>query len=98
MVMCLAMATADGGERLFRLSRERMIVGRDTRCDLRVAIPSVAERHCEIVVEEANVRVIDLGSDGGTLRNGEPVQEAVLRPDDELTIGPVTFVVRLEPR
>ncbi len=96
MRLCLAMPTADGGERRFKLKRQRMVLGRDTRCDLRVSVPSVAMRHCEIVLESGILRVYDLGSDGGTLHNGTRVAEAVLAPNDELTVGPVKFVIRTE--
>ncbi len=73
-----------------------MVLGRDTRCDLRVSVPSVAMRHCEIVLESGILRVYDLGSDGGTLHNGARVAQAVLAPNDELTVGSVTFVIRTE--
>ncbi len=96
MRLCLAMPTADGGERRFKLKRQRMVLGRDTRCDLRVSVPSVAMRHCEIVLESGVLRVYDLGSDGGTLHNGTRVAQAVLAPNDVLTVGPVKFVIRTE--
>ena len=97
MTMCLAMTTTDGDERTFPLARERTVVGRDTRCDLRLAVPSVAPEHCEIVVD-GNVLVLkDLDSDTGTFHNGEKVKQAVLADQDTVTVGPVTFVVRTNP-
>jgi len=96
MRLCLAMPMADGGERRFKLKRQRMVLGRDTRCDLRVSVPSVAKRHCEIVLESGILRVYDLGSDGGTLHNGARVAQAILAPNDELTVGPIKFVIRTE--
>ena len=96
--MCLAMVTADGSERLFPLERQRVVVGRDIGCDLRVPLPSVAERHCEIVQDGTVLTVKDLGSDGGTVHNGSPVKQAILALNDTLTIGPVTFVVRAQER
>ncbi len=96
MRLCLAMPTADGGERRFKLKSQRMVLGRDTRCDLRVSVPSVAMRHCEIVLESGVLRVYDLGSDGGTLHNGARVAQAILAPNDELTVGSVKFVIRTE--
>ncbi len=96
MNLCLAMPTADGGERVFHLTRERTVVGRDTRCDLRVPVPSVALRHCEIVTDGNTLRISDLGSEAGTLHNGARITTAVLAPDDQITIGPVTFVVRVD--
>ena len=94
MKLCLAMVTADGGERRFPIPPGQMVLGRDTRCDLRVSLPQIAERHCEVVADDGVLRVKDLGSESGTFHNGARVREALLAPEDELTIGPVTFVVR----
>lgn len=94
MRVWLAMVTADGGERPFPLSRRRVVIGRDTHCDLRIALPSVAKNHCEVVVEKDALRLSDLGSHTGTFHNGARVQQAILSPDDRLTVGPITFVVR----
>jgi pSer/pThr/pTyr-binding forkhead associated (FHA) protein len=98
MSMCLAMETADGGERRFPINQVRLVLGRDTRCDLRVSVPSVSDQHCEIVVDGNILRLNDLGSLTGTFHNGVRVTHAVLAVDDRVTIGPVTFVVRGERR
>ncbi len=97
MTTWLAMLTADGSERSFRVSNDRMVVGSDMHCDLRVAVPSVSERHCEIIVTGAVLMLRDLGSTNGTYHNGNQVTQAVLSPNDRLTIGPVTFVIRVDP-
>jgi pSer/pThr/pTyr-binding forkhead associated (FHA) protein len=97
MKMCLAMETADGGERYFPISRARVVLGRDSRCDLRLTVPSVSMRHCEIVVDGNVLRLKDLGSETGTFHNGIRILKAELAPHDRVTIGPVTFVVRPEP-
>ncbi|MHC4415508.1 MAG: FHA domain-containing protein [Planctomycetota bacterium] len=90
------MVTADGGERPFPLTAKRIVLGRDLHCDLRVALPSVANRHCEIVSEGGVLTVQDLGSEIGTVHNGARVEQAILAPNDRLTVGPVTFVVRAD--
>ena len=36
----------------------------------------------------------DLGSEEGTLHNGNRVDKAVLADQDRLTVGPVTFEIR----
>ncbi len=97
MKMCLAMETADGGDRCFSISRTGLVLGRDTRCDLRIAVPSVSMRHCEIVVEGNALLLNDLGSTTGTFHNGIRILRAELAPHDRVTIGPVTFVVRPVP-
>jgi pSer/pThr/pTyr-binding forkhead associated (FHA) protein len=96
MKMCLAMETADGEERCFSISQDRLVIGRDPRCDVRVAVPSVSSRHCEIVTEGNILCVSDLGSATGTFHNGIRILKAELAPHDRVTIGPVTFVVRPE--
>ena len=94
MKLCLAMVTADGGERCFPIKPGRTILGSDARCSVRVSLPQVAPQHCELVTDNGLLRVYDLETEGGTFHNGTRVSEAVLAPDDRLTIGPVTFVVR----
>ncbi len=96
MKMYLAMMTADGEERRFRLRGDRVVLGRDRGCDLRVALPSVSLRHCEIVIGEDAVRLNDLGSESGTFHNGARIEHAELAADDEVTLGSMTFVVRNE--
>jgi pSer/pThr/pTyr-binding forkhead associated (FHA) protein len=88
------METADGGERCFPISQDGLVLGRDTRCDLRIAVPSVSMRHCEIVVEGNTLLLNDLGSATGTFHNGIRILRAELALHDRVTVGPVTFVLR----
>ena len=94
MGICLAMAITDGGERRFPLRGSCTVLGRDSRCDLRVSLPSVAMQHCEIKMDGDTLTLRDLDSPTGTFHNGTKVQFALLAPNDRLTVGPVTFVVR----
>ena len=96
MRLSLVMRTADGDERSFHVNGDRAVLGRHARCDLRVAIPSVDPQHCEILVNGAVARLRDLRSHGGTFHNGVRVEQADLAPEDRLTIGPVTFVIRID--
>jgi pSer/pThr/pTyr-binding forkhead associated (FHA) protein len=94
MKLCLAMETAGGDERCFPIDRSPLVLGRDTRCDLRLAVPSVSARHCEIVRDANTLYIKDLASETGTFHNGVRVQRANLEANDKVTIGPVTFVIR----
>jgi len=96
MDFSLVMKLTDGTERTFPLRHEKTLIGRETRCHVRIALPNVAERHCEIVLDGGELTLSDLGSELGTLVNGEPVRQTVINPADELTVGPVTFRVRQE--
>ena len=96
MGLCLAMPTADGSERVFRLAAGRTVLGRDSRCGLRVSLPQVAPYHCAVVTDNGEVRVEDLDSETGTFHNGSRVETAELTANDRVTIGSVTFVVRTD--
>jgi pSer/pThr/pTyr-binding forkhead associated (FHA) protein len=85
----------DGGERTFAVQKQTIVIGRETTCDVRVPVPSVEQKHCQITIEDGLVKCIDLRSERGTFHNGNRVEQATLVHDDTLTIGPVTFVVRL---
>ena len=94
MSIWLVMRTADGVERPFPIEKPRTVIGRDTRCDVRIALPAVDDRHCELIHDGQNLTLNDLGSTTGTFHNGTRVKQAVVAPRDTLTVGPVTFEVR----
>ena len=90
----LVMRNADGCERPFPLRKARTVIGSSLRADVRIAIPSVADKHCLVRLTDDELRLIDLGSENGTLHNGARVEEVLLEHADEVTVGPVTFEVR----
>ena len=96
MRVSLVMTTVDDGERAFLLEKERTVIGSSSRCDLRVAVPPVADRHCELKLNGKELSVRDLGSGGGTFCNGQRIDQTVLKPGDIVTVGPAQFVVRME--
>ncbi|MHC4447561.1 MAG: FHA domain-containing protein, partial [Planctomycetota bacterium] len=80
MSIWLIMRTADGTERPFPLAKPRTVIGRDTRCDVRIALPAVDDRHCELIHDGKNLTLNDLGSTTGTFHNGARVEQAVVAP------------------
>lgn len=96
MHFSLVMKLNDGTERKFPLGEKKTLIGRETRCQVRIALPTVADRHCEIVLDNGELVLSDLGSELGTFVNGTPVRKAVIGPADEVTVGPVTFHLRHE--
>src|SRR5262245_28318877 len=93
----LILHESDGAEREFHLSKPRMVIGREPTCDVRVPLASVAQRHCQITLDEAGaLRLKNLSDGTPTSHNGQPVEdEAALNNGDTLNIGPVTFIVRI---
>lgn len=96
MGIWLMMQSSDGGQRSFPVHKPTTIIGSEMTCDVRVPIPAVSRKHCQIHVEGDRATLIDLQSERGTYHNGQPVEKAELAHDDTLTVGPVTFVVRVE--
>ncbi|MCC7146439.1 MAG: FHA domain-containing protein [Phycisphaeraceae bacterium] len=93
MDVVLVMFMADGTRRDFTLSRGRTVVGRTVSCGLRVPLAIVSRKHCEITIDQDAVHLRDLGSSNGTFHNGARVQEADLAPGDQISVGPVKFIV-----
>lgn len=89
------MVKADGTSRELPLEREMTVIGRDEHARLRIPVPQVSRKHCEVVVKDPKVQVRDLGSSNGTYVNGRKVREADLAPGDLVTVGPVVFVVKI---
>jgi pSer/pThr/pTyr-binding forkhead associated (FHA) protein len=81
----------------FRLTAPETLVGRGKGCPLRIPSAEVSRRHCRIYLEDGLVYVEDLDSVNGTRINGQMVTgKDLVRPGDNLEIGPVTFVVEYE--
>lgn len=76
------------------LHRPVLLIGRHPECDVRIDLPKISRRHCCVALAYDRVLIRDLGSHNGVRINGRPVEEAVLRPGDEVAIGP--FIYRLE--
>jgi hypothetical protein len=73
-----------------------IIIGRSRDADLTIAHPMISRQHCELFEVQGLVRVRDLGSLNGTFIGDKQITEAALRPNDEFTIGPLTFRVDYE--
>lgn len=95
MDVSLIMVKEDGSSKEFKLEREQTVIGRDEGARLRIPLANVSRRHCELHVDEDELRVKDLGSANGTFVNGRRVRQSELSPGDLLSVGPVVFVVRI---
>lgn len=96
MKVSLVVVKSDGSRRDFPLVKDRVMIGRTNHCDLRVPMPSVSRKHCEISIEGDQVRLRDAGSSNGTFHNDKRVMEAVLQPGDRIGVGPVVFAVLID--
>jgi predicted component of type VI protein secretion system len=92
----LVMVTSDGKTREFPLGKLPATIGRGDEAKVRVPLPSVSRKHCELLIDDDEFTVKDLSSSNGTYVNGERVRSRELVPGDLLAIGPVVFVVRID--
>lgn len=73
-----------------------IVIGRSRSADVTVAHPTISRLHCELYDRGGLLMVRDLDSLNGTLVGGRKIGEAALQPDDEFTVGPLTFRVNYE--
>mgnify|MGYP000957930911 CR=1 FL=1 len=72
-----------------------IILGRSRQADLKIAHSLISRKHCALLCRDGVVILRDLGSLNGTFVRGEKVAGDVrLLPNDEFSIGPVTFQVQ----
>lgn len=91
--------------RCFTLDVPRL-VGRAQAADIRIDDPAFAERHARIELVDGEVWLRDLGSEDGSVVNGERVRDALVRPGDQVVFdtgdrfvveAPTRDVPRLAP-
>ncbi|WP_428635074.1 FHA domain-containing protein [Sedimenticola sp.] len=73
------------------------VVGRDPDCDIAIDNNMLSRCHARLVIDEHQLRVIDLNSANGTFVNGRRITEARARPGDELRFDEEAFII-LGPR
>lgn len=80
----------DMGKR-FALSRNEVVLGRGSDCDIQVDRDSVSRRHARVFRNTDQWMVEDLQSTNGSYVNDVPVQNSMLRDADFLKIGAAIF-------
>ena len=72
-------------------------LGRNPTNDYSFDDATVSGWHCELIVEDATVRVRDLSSTNGTYIDSQRIKEAVLLPAQTLQLGSVEIVYDAAP-
>jgi S1-C subfamily serine protease len=90
--MWLEVLTGEDAGRVVEVDRP-LILGRVQGADVVVRDARASRRHAELVPEGDALRLHDLRSANGTLVDGAPVQEALLRGGEEIRIGGVRIAV-----
>jgi pSer/pThr/pTyr-binding forkhead associated (FHA) protein len=93
----LVLLKKNGAHKAFALGSTVTVIGRRDDCDLRIPLPMVSRRHCQLSLNKEAVALRDLDSRGGTFVNDRRVEgETTVRAGDYLRIGPLTFVCRID--
>jgi Nif-specific regulatory protein len=80
-------------ETVYRLEKEKTLIGRDPGCDISLADPAVSRKHAEVRKIKNDFLIIDLNSRNGTMVNGKNViKETRLEFVDEITLGDSTLI------
>tara|TARA_R110002111_G_scaffold256979_3_gene324710 strand:- start:36860 stop:37447 length:588 start_codon:yes stop_codon:yes gene_type:complete len=75
-----------------KLPERNITIGRELECDIRVADSDVSRKHCELLICDGELSVVDLDSRNGTCVNDIPIKaETPLHPGDQLRVGPMVF-------
>src|SRR5476651_1234331 len=85
------------GDQLIRrdtIAQDIVKVGKDPRSHLRVDDELASRMHAVIEVgNAADITLIDLGNEPGTLVNGQRVNKCKVRPGDQIQIGSTLIVL-----
>ena len=82
----------DWGERIIRLDRDHLVIGRGVEADVSIDGLFVARRHAEIVREDGRVVLRHVGGLRGVRVGGRRVREVELHDNDEIRIAGASFV------
>jgi pSer/pThr/pTyr-binding forkhead associated (FHA) protein len=85
-----------GGGDSIPLIRELLTVGRRESCDVCMRFPNISGLHCQLIFRNGYWYVRDLNSTNGVKVNGTRVQEKVLHPRDEVTIGKRKYTIQYD--
>jgi DNA-binding winged helix-turn-helix (wHTH) protein len=87
------------GGRDFPLTEGRHVIGRDPYVSVSLDSPKVSRRHACITLACDETTIEDLGSKNGTFVGALRISATtMLRPGDEIAIGPFTLVLRALPQ
>jgi adenylate cyclase len=85
-----------GGGDTVPLIRPVLTIGRRQCCDICMHYPNISGIHCELSFRNGYWYVRDLNSTNGVKVNGMRVQEKLLHPKDELSIGKRRYTIEYE--
>jgi len=92
----LTMISTDGSETALPIDKQRVRIGRDPDCEIRLDDPSVSRRHVVLNRVYNEYFLEDQDSTNGTLLNGRRVYKHMLKHGDVLDVGSFRFRYELD--
>ncbi len=87
----------NGEEIKLPITLKPIVLGRGVETDIRVEDNEVSRTHCAVWLEDKKILVKDLRSRNGTYVNDQRVEEAELKPGDQVRIGHFKFALEGDP-
>jgi predicted component of type VI protein secretion system len=95
----LVLLKKNGAHKTFSLHNAVTVLGRRHDCDLRIPLPTVSRRHCEIQQNGEALRIRDLDSTCGTFVNEKRVNgDSPVKAGDYIRIGPLKGAPPAQPK
>ena len=85
-----------GGGDPIPLIREVLTIGRRESCDIRLPFPNISGLHAQLSFRNGYWYIRDMNSTNGVKVQGVRVQEKLLHPRDEITIGKRQYFIEYE--
>jgi adenylate cyclase len=76
-----------GGEQIYVLSADEVLVGRKSDADIILASPGVSCHHARFIKSKEGYCIIDLPNTSGTYVNGRQIQQQELQQGDRIWLG-----------
>jgi len=95
----LVLLNDKGSHKTFALPNQVTVLGRRHDCDLRIPLPMVSRKHCQLTQNSDAMKLRDLSSRAGTFVNGKRVdteKDVPIQAGDYIRIGPLTFVCQID--
>jgi two-component system cell cycle response regulator len=89
---CLVVLSGSSVGEMYRLDGDRAVLGRGDKVHLRLIDDGISREHAQILRQEGQLVLEDLGSTNGTYCNGERVQRHVLAEGDKILLGSTTIL------
>jgi phosphoserine phosphatase RsbU/P len=78
------------------VDRWPLAIGRSPTAGLTITDRWASRLHCELRSDASGLWLCDLGSRHGTLVNGQPATQVILRAGDRISVGLTTLVVDVD--